>query len=44
MHDPDALFGTGVGLAKVIGELEVGGFFRFRFTGDAQEVGGFIDN
>lgn len=35
MNDPDAFFGSGVRLTEIIGELEVGGFLWFGFTGDA---------
>ena len=41
VNDPNSLFGSGMSLANVLGELEVGGFFRFGLTGDAEEVLGF---
>lgn len=44
MDDPDAFFGAGMGLPKVVGELKVGGFFGFGFAGDTEEVGGFLDD
>ena len=44
MDDPNAFFGAGMGLAKVVGELKVGSFFGFGFAGDTQEVGGFLDD
>ena len=31
-------------LADVFGELEVGGFFRFRLTGDAKQIFRFRDD
>ena len=43
MDDPDAFFRSGVRLTEIIGELEVGGFFGFGFTGDAEEIGRFFD-
>ena len=44
MNDPDAFFGSGVRLTEIIGELEVGGFFWLGLAGDAQEVGGLLDD
>lgn len=44
MDDPDAFFGVGMGLAQVVGELKVGGFFGFGFAGDTEEVGGFLND
>lgn len=44
MNDPDAFFGSGVRLTEIIGELKVGGFFGFGFTGDAEEIGRFFDD
>ena len=44
MDDPDAFFRSGVRLTEIIGELEVGGFFGFGFTGDAEEIGRFFDD
>ena len=43
MDDPDTFFRSGVRLTEIIGELEVGGFLGFRFTGDAEEIGRFFD-
>ena len=43
MDDPDTFFRSGVRLTEIIGELEVGGFLGFGFTGDAQEIGRFFD-
>ena len=44
MDDPDAFFGPGVRLTKILCELEVGGFFWLGLAGDAQEVGGLLDD
>jgi len=44
MDDPDAFFRSGVRLTEIIGELEVGGFFGFGFTGDTEEIGGLLDD
>ena len=44
VNDPDTFFGSGVRLTEIISELEIGGFFGFGFAGDAQEVGGLLDD
>ena len=44
MDDPDAFFGPGVRLTKILCELEVGGFFWLGLASDAQEVGGLLDD
>ena len=44
MDDPDAFFGPGVRLTKILCELEVGGVFWLGLAGDAQEVGGLLDD